>query len=65
LRNPGGPFHHCVAAPTLVCHALTRGAFALLSSKAPSVAIRLLAAIGSELSGRLRAANRTIHQLEA
>jgi hypothetical protein len=35
-----------------------------MAGKFPSIAIRLLAAIGSELSGRLRSANRTIHQLE-
>jgi len=53
-----------VADDELICYALTKSDFAALAAKAPSVAIRLLAAIGRELSGRLRAANRTIHQLE-
>jgi hypothetical protein len=43
---------------------LTTSNFAALSAKSPSIAIRLLAAIARELSGRLRTANRTIHQLD-
>jgi hypothetical protein len=35
-----------------------------LSATSPSVAIRLLTAIARELRGRLRTANRTIHQLD-
>ncbi len=49
----------------LVCCALSETDFAALSERAPAVAIKLLAALGRELSGRLRRANRTIHQLEA
>jgi sulfate permease, SulP family len=48
----------------LVCYALTKEAYAALAEKAPSAANRLIAAIGRELSGRLRSANSTIHQLE-
>jgi MFS superfamily sulfate permease-like transporter len=48
----------------LVCYALNTKDFSAMAGQFPSIAIRLLAAIGSELSGRLRAANRTIHQLE-
>ena len=48
----------------LVCYALTKAAYAALAEKAPSAANRLIAAIGRELSGRLRSANSTIHQLE-
>jgi sulfate permease, SulP family len=43
---------------------LTTANFAALAEKQPSIAIQLLAAIGRELSGRLRSANCTIHQLE-
>jgi len=43
---------------------LTRADFDELSITSPSVAIRLLAAIARELSGRLKAANRTIHELD-
>jgi SulP family sulfate permease len=43
---------------------LSKAAFVALSGAAPPIAIRLLAAIGRELSGRLRTANGTIHQLE-
>jgi SulP family sulfate permease len=53
-----------VADEELVCRALTTSNFAALSATSPSVAIRLLAAIAHELSGRLRTANRTIHQLD-
>ncbi|MGA7230484.1 MAG: cyclic nucleotide-binding domain-containing protein [Xanthobacteraceae bacterium] len=54
-----------IADEELVCYALSKANFAVLAAKAPAVAIRLVAAIGRELSGRLRGANRTIHQLEA
>jgi CRP-like cAMP-binding protein len=53
-----------MAENELVCLALSTTDFATMAGKFPSIAIRLLAAIGSELSGRLRSANRTIHQLE-
>jgi sulfate permease, SulP family len=53
-----------IADEELVCYALTTANFTVLSVKSPEVAIRLLAAIGRELSGRLRTANRAIHQLE-
>jgi CRP-like cAMP-binding protein/anti-anti-sigma regulatory factor len=49
----------------LVCYALSTEAYANLAETAPSAAIRFVAAIGRELSGRLRSANSTIHQLEA
>lgn len=48
----------------LVCYTLNTKDFATMAGKFPSIALRLLATIGSELSGRLRAANRTLHQLE-
>ena len=54
-----------IADKELACLALTTSDFAALSAKSPSIAIRLLAAIARELSGRLRTANRTIHQLDA
>jgi sulfate permease, SulP family len=53
-----------VADTELVCRTLTTSNFAALSAESPSIAIRLLAAIARELSGRLRTANRTIHQLD-
>jgi sulfate permease, SulP family len=53
-----------MADKELACRALTTSDFAALSTTSPSVAIRLLAAIARELSGRLRTANRTIHQLD-
>jgi anti-anti-sigma regulatory factor len=53
-----------LADKELVCHVLSEGAFSALSAQAPAVAIRLLANLGRELSGRLRHANQTIHQLE-
>jgi MFS superfamily sulfate permease-like transporter/CRP-like cAMP-binding protein len=54
-----------VADKELVCRTLTTSSFAALAATSPSLAIRLLAAIARELSGRLRVANRTIHQLDA
>ena len=53
-----------IADKELACRTLTTSDFAALSAKSPSIAIRLLAAIARELSGRLRTANRTIHQLD-
>jgi sulfate permease, SulP family len=53
-----------VADGELICYTLTRAEFAALASKAPSIAIRLIAAVAGELGGRLRSANRTIYQLE-
>jgi sulfate permease, SulP family len=53
-----------IADEDLVCFVLTAANFAALTAKYPDVATRVLAAIGRELSGRLRTANRTIHQLE-
>jgi len=53
-----------IADEDLACFVLTAPNFAILTEKHPDVAGRVLAAIGRELSGRLRTANRTIHQLE-
>jgi CRP-like cAMP-binding protein/anti-anti-sigma regulatory factor len=53
-----------IADKELACRTLTRSDFADLSATSPGVAIRLLASIARELSGRLRTANRTIHQLD-
>jgi sulfate permease, SulP family len=53
-----------IADEDLACFVLTAVNFAALTVKHPDVATRVLAAIGRELSGRLRTANRTIHQLE-
>ena len=54
-----------IADVELVCYGMSRADYAVLAEKAPSAAIQFMAAIGRELSGRLRSANRTIHQLEA
>ena len=60
-----GPRSASVVADTdLVCYALSRADYAELAEKSPAAAILFMAAIGRELSGRLRTANRTIHQLE-
>jgi sulfate permease, SulP family len=53
-----------VADEDLVCFVLTIFKFTALMESHPNVAVRILAAIGRQLSGRLRIANRTIHQLE-
>jgi sulfate permease, SulP family len=53
-----------IADEDLICFGLTTSNFTALAAKSPSVAIQLLAAIGRELSGRLRTANRTIVHLE-
>lgn len=49
----------------LIGYALTTDDFAALSEKSPAVAIKLLTALGRELTSRLRTANRTIYQLES
>jgi anti-anti-sigma factor len=49
----------------LVCYVLSRADFLDLAQRHPSIAITLLANLGRELSGRLRRANRTIHQLSS
>jgi CRP-like cAMP-binding protein len=53
-----------IADNELVCHVLSETSFAALSAQSPAVAIKLLTNLGRELSGRLRLANQTIHQLE-
>ncbi len=54
-----------VADEDLVVYSLSETDFAALRESEPAVAIKILAGLGRELSGRLRRANRTIHQLEA
>lgn len=53
-----------VADDDVVCYVLSEEQFTALGQAAPNVAIKLLAGLGRELSGRLRRANRTIRQLE-
>ncbi|MEA2992338.1 MAG: sulfate permease, SulP family [Alphaproteobacteria bacterium] len=53
-----------IANSDLICYSLSEASFAALSAQTPAVAIKLLSGLGRELSGRLRRANRTIHQLE-
>jgi CRP-like cAMP-binding protein len=60
-----GPRSATVSADSdLTCYGLSGSDFAVLSAGSPRVAIKLLAALGRELSGRLRRANRTIQELE-
>jgi SulP family sulfate permease len=54
-----------VADDDVICYVLSEKKFAALTENASTVAIKLLAGLGRELSGRLRRANRTIHQLES
>jgi MFS superfamily sulfate permease-like transporter/CRP-like cAMP-binding protein len=53
-----------IADDDFVSYALSQAQFAALSSEAPAIAIKLLANLGRELSGRLRRADRTIDELE-
>jgi CRP-like cAMP-binding protein/anti-anti-sigma regulatory factor len=53
-----------VADEDFVAYALSRAQFAVLAREAPAVAIKLLANLGRELSGRLRRADRMIDELE-
>jgi MFS superfamily sulfate permease-like transporter len=53
-----------IADDEFVSYALSRAQFAALSVEAPAIAIKLLANLGRELSGRLRRANRMIDELE-
>ncbi len=52
-----------LADEDLVCYVLSRADFLVLSTQHPFIAIKLLANLARELSGRLRRANRTIYQL--
>ena len=54
-----------IADDDVICYVLSEEQFAALAGDAPAVAIKLLAGLGRELSGRLRRANRTIRQLES
>jgi MFS superfamily sulfate permease-like transporter len=54
-----------IADDDVICYVLSEQEFAALATNAPAVAIKLLAGLGRELSGRLRRANRMIHQLES
>jgi SulP family sulfate permease len=54
-----------IADGDFVCYSLSRADYTALTSRSPQAAIQFVTAIGRELSGRLRSANRTIHQLEA
>lgn len=65
LLDEGKRAASVVADEPLIGYALTTDNFNALSAKAPQVAIKLLTSLGRELSGRIRAANRTIHQLES
>jgi sulfate permease, SulP family len=54
-----------VADEDIVCCALRVADFEDLARNTPAIAIKLLTGLGRELSGRLRRANQTIHQLES
>lgn len=53
-----------IADEDFVAYALSQAQFAVLAREAPAVAIKLLANLGRELSGRLRRADRMIDELE-
>lgn len=54
-----------IADEDVTAFGLSLAAFDTLRKDEPDIAIKLLSALGRELSDRLRRANRTIHQLEA
>jgi CRP-like cAMP-binding protein len=54
-----------IADGEFVCYSLSHADYTALVGRSPQTAIQFITAIGRELSGRLRSANRTIHQLEA
>ena len=54
-----------IADDDVGCYVLSDEKFSALMSDASHIAIKLLANLGRELSGRLRRANRTVHQLES
>ena len=53
-----------IADSELVCYVLKEKDFTAMSAHQPELAIKLLAGLSRQLSHRLRAANRTIEQLE-
>jgi sulfate permease, SulP family len=53
-----------IADDDFVSYALSQEQFVELSSEAPAIAIKLLANLGRELSGRLRRADRMIDEIE-
>jgi CRP-like cAMP-binding protein len=53
-----------IADDDFVAYALSQAQFAVLSREAPAIAIKLLANLGRELSGRLRRADGMINELE-
>jgi CRP-like cAMP-binding protein/anti-anti-sigma regulatory factor len=53
-----------IADDDFVAYALSQAQFAVLSRETPAIAIKLLANLGRELSGRLRRADRMINELE-
>ena len=61
----GGPRTASVIADGDFVYAMSRDNYASLAEKSQGAAIQFMAAVGRELSGRLRTANRTIHELEA
>ena len=62
----GGPRSATMTADdALTTFALSADSFKALQVREPDVALKILAALGREMSHRLRLANMTIHQLEA
>jgi sulfate permease, SulP family len=64
ILDKGARSASVIADEELVCHVLSDRDFDALSSECPTAAIKLLANLGRELSGRLRRANQAIRQLE-
>lgn len=65
LLDEGKRSASILADEELVCYGMTKANFTALAKEAPAVAIQFMSALARELGTRLRAANRTIHQLES
>ncbi len=65
LLDPGPRSATVTADEDLTGFGLSEASFTVLCQKQPDIAIKLLSALGRELSVRIRYANMTIQQLEA
>jgi SulP family sulfate permease len=65
VLDPGPRSATVTADEELTGFGLSEASFTILCQKQPDIAIKLLSALGRELSVRIRYANRTIQQLQA
>ena len=65
LLDPGPRSATVTADEDLTGFGLSAASFPVLCQKQPDIAIKLLSALGCELSARIRYANTTIQQLQA